>query len=71
MVYGFVLPAIYWSLFYAGKKFTPVKLADFKEDSVTFVFANEQYGKEFEQINQEPYPWKHKDTNLRPDAANL
>jgi hypothetical protein len=51
LIYWFVLPAIYWLLFYVARKFTPVKVTDFKERSVSFVFSNEQYGEEFKKKN--------------------
>lgn len=71
VVYGFLFPAIYGSLFYLGRKFTPVKLADFKEETVTFVFTNEQYAEAFKQMNPEPYPWKRKHSIFPSDAAKL
>jgi hypothetical protein len=49
-----LLAAAYWIVFYLAKKHTPVKVADFKGDSVRLEFSNEQYAAEFKNSNSLP-----------------
>jgi hypothetical protein len=51
--YFIVLPALYWGAFYVAKKFTPVKISDFRNDGITFEFGNNEYLELFKSKNPE------------------